>query len=46
MKARLGVLLALAALLAGCTVGPRYTKPSVPAAPAYKEPPPSEFKET
>ncbi len=46
MKARPGVLLVLAVLLAGCTVGPRYTKPSVPAAPAYKEPPPSEFKET
>lgn len=45
MKTRPGLLLALAAL-AGCTVGPRYTKPSVPVAPAYKEPPPPEFKET
>jgi NodT family efflux transporter outer membrane factor (OMF) lipoprotein len=36
----------IAALLAGCNVGPNYTRPSVPAAPAYKEPPPAEFKES
>ncbi len=32
-------------LLAGCTVGPRYTRSSVPAAPAYKELPPPQFQE-
>lgn len=31
--------------LAGCTVGPKYSRPTVPAAPAYKETPPPEFKE-
>jgi NodT family efflux transporter outer membrane factor (OMF) lipoprotein len=35
----------LACLLASCTVGPKYTKPSVPAAPAYSENPPTSFKE-
>jgi NodT family efflux transporter outer membrane factor (OMF) lipoprotein len=35
-----------AVLLAGCNVGPNYTRPSVPAAPAYKEQPPAEFKES
>jgi NodT family efflux transporter outer membrane factor (OMF) lipoprotein len=33
-------------LLAGCTVGPKYIKPSVPMTPAYKELPPDAFKET
>lgn len=32
-------------LLASCTVGPKYTKPTVPAAPAYSEQPPPNFKE-
>src|ERR1700683_620024 len=27
----------LLALLAGCTVGPRYDRPSAPSAPSYKE---------
>jgi NodT family efflux transporter outer membrane factor (OMF) lipoprotein len=31
--------------LEGCTVGPKYSKPSVPTAPAYKEEPPATFKE-
>jgi NodT family efflux transporter outer membrane factor (OMF) lipoprotein len=34
-----------AMLLAGCTVGPKYVKPTVPTAPAYKEAPPQSFKE-
>jgi NodT family efflux transporter outer membrane factor (OMF) lipoprotein len=34
-----------ALLLAGCTVGPKYVKPTVPTAPAYKEAPPQSFKE-
>jgi NodT family efflux transporter outer membrane factor (OMF) lipoprotein len=33
-------------LLVGCMVGPKYVKPSVPATPSYKEPPPPSFKET
>jgi NodT family efflux transporter outer membrane factor (OMF) lipoprotein len=35
----------VSALLVSCTVGPKYTKPSVPAAPAYSEQPPANFKE-
>lgn len=35
-----------AALLAGCTVGPKYKRPSAPVTPAYKEPPPDSFKES
>jgi NodT family efflux transporter outer membrane factor (OMF) lipoprotein len=46
MNRRFGLLcVAMAALLASCTVGPKYTKPSVPAAPAYSEQPPASFKE-
>ncbi len=37
-------LLATALLLASCTVGPKYAKPSVPTTPAYKEQPPESFK--
>ncbi|MBV8553284.1 MAG: efflux transporter outer membrane subunit [Acidobacteriaceae bacterium] len=43
-KAGLGVL-GLATLLASCSVGPKYSKPSVPAAPQYSEQPPASFKE-
>lgn len=32
-------------LLSGCVVGPNYSKPTVPIAPAFKEPPPASFKE-
>jgi NodT family efflux transporter outer membrane factor (OMF) lipoprotein len=46
MRLRGAFFVAAAALLAGCSVGPNYTRPSVPAAPAYKEPPPVEFKES
>ena len=31
---------------AGCTVGPKYHRPSAPVTPAYKEPPPEAFKES
>jgi NodT family efflux transporter outer membrane factor (OMF) lipoprotein len=31
--------------LSGCMVGPKYSKPSVPMAPGYKESPPASFKE-
>jgi NodT family efflux transporter outer membrane factor (OMF) lipoprotein len=35
-----------AILFAGCTVGPKYHRPSAPVTPAYKEPPPDSFKES
>jgi NodT family efflux transporter outer membrane factor (OMF) lipoprotein len=35
-----------ALMLAGCMVGPKYAKPSVPMTPAYKESPPDSFKES
>ena len=31
--------------LGGCMVGPKYSKPAVPIAPAFKEAPPAAFKE-
>ena len=43
---RFGLLAACGLLLASCTVGPKYAKPSVPSTPAYKEAPPDSFKET
>jgi len=39
------VTLGMALLLAGCSIGPKYTKPNVPVAPAYGEQPPASFKE-
>lgn len=38
LRSALGVAILL--LLAGCKVGPEYTRPSVPVAPAWKEQPP------
>ena len=35
----------LVVFLAGCEVGPKYTKASVPTTPSYKEAPPDSFKE-
>lgn len=35
----------LCVFLASCTVGPKYTRPNVPAAPAYSEQPPTKFQE-
>lgn len=43
---RAGALAAGALLLAGCMVGPKYTKPAAPAAPAFTEPPPQSFAES
>jgi NodT family efflux transporter outer membrane factor (OMF) lipoprotein len=40
------VALLLVLLLAGCTVGPKYVKPTVPTTPAYKEDVPGSFKES
>jgi NodT family efflux transporter outer membrane factor (OMF) lipoprotein len=46
VKATVTGLCAIALLiLSGCTVGPKYTLPSVPSAPAFKEPGPEAFKE-
>ena len=39
------ITLALTTLLASCTVGPKYTRPTVPAAPAYSEQPPAGYTE-
>jgi NodT family efflux transporter outer membrane factor (OMF) lipoprotein len=39
-RRRISGLLASLLLFNGCTVGPRYAKPSTPAPPAYKEVPP------
>jgi len=44
-KLGLGASVILAALLTSCTVGPKYTKPSFPAAPSYSEQPPQNFSE-
>jgi len=38
--------MSMAALLVSCTVGPKYAKPTVPAAPAYSEQPPRQFEES
>jgi NodT family efflux transporter outer membrane factor (OMF) lipoprotein len=44
MIARVSVVPAML-LLSGCMVGPKYSKPPVPIAPAFKEAPPAAFKE-
>ena len=43
---RLSPAICLLLLLTGCMVGPKYQKPPVPMAPAYKEPPPGSYKES
>jgi len=40
------VALLLVLLLAGCTVGPKYVKPSAPTTPTYKEEASGSFKES
>jgi NodT family efflux transporter outer membrane factor (OMF) lipoprotein len=40
------LVLLLGLLLAGCTVGPKYIKPTVPMTATYKEEAPSSFKES
>ncbi len=42
----LAAIVALTTLLTGCTVGPKYTKPTVPTAPAYSEQPPASYTES
>jgi outer membrane protein, multidrug efflux system len=44
--AAIASLYALGLLLSGCTVGPNYRPPAVPAPPAYQEPAPSSEKAT
>ena len=44
--AAITALFALGSLLSGCTVGPNYRRPVVPAPPAYQEPTPSSDKAT
>jgi NodT family efflux transporter outer membrane factor (OMF) lipoprotein len=39
------LIVLLIVALEGCTVGPKYVKPPVPATPAYKEETPASFKE-
>jgi NodT family efflux transporter outer membrane factor (OMF) lipoprotein len=47
MKSVYSSLVTLAALtLSGCMVGPKYTRPSAPVTPTYREPLPDAFKET
>jgi NodT family efflux transporter outer membrane factor (OMF) lipoprotein len=41
-----GVAFSINLLLSGCTVGPKYVKPTLPATPAFKEQPPDSFKES
>jgi NodT family efflux transporter outer membrane factor (OMF) lipoprotein len=43
---RLWLVILGAILTLGCTVGPKYKRPSAPVTPAYKEPPPDSFKES
>src|SRR5947209_19703105 len=45
-RAGFGFICLFARLLASCTLGPKYTKPNVPAAPAYDEQPPASFTES
>jgi NodT family efflux transporter outer membrane factor (OMF) lipoprotein len=40
------ILAVYAIFLTGCTVGPKYTRPPAPVAPAYKELTPENFKDT
>lgn len=42
---KLSLTIGILLFLGGCMVGPKYTKPSVPMTPAFKEPPPESFKE-
>src|SRR5580700_7172882 len=46
MRRPYAVLAGCVLFLAGCTVGPKYAKPVVPAAPAFSEQPPQSFTES
>jgi NodT family efflux transporter outer membrane factor (OMF) lipoprotein len=43
---QIAFLIVVALLMAGCMVGPKYSKPAVPAAPAFSEQPPKSFTES
>ena len=40
------IVCCISLFLSGCTVGPKYVKPTVPMAPGFKEQPPESFKES
>jgi NodT family efflux transporter outer membrane factor (OMF) lipoprotein len=40
------IAFSISLFLSGCTVGPKYVKPTVPMAPGFKEQPPESFKES
>src|SRR5436305_1467667 len=47
MNRNLGfTILVVSALFTSCTVGPNYTRPNLPAAPAYGEQPPASYQES
>ncbi|HEV2447087.1 MAG TPA: efflux transporter outer membrane subunit [Candidatus Sulfopaludibacter sp.] len=46
MMRRRAFLAVLGTLLAGCTVGPKYTRPAAPSAPAFSEQPPKTYLES
>src|SRR4051794_3042670 len=47
MNRKLGfTILVISGLFTSCTVGPKYTKPNVPAAPGYRETPAASFQES
>ena len=41
-----GVVIMVAFVAAGCSVGPKYQRPAIEAPTAYKEPPPDSWKES
>ncbi|HEY1946478.1 MAG TPA: efflux transporter outer membrane subunit [Bryobacteraceae bacterium] len=45
-NAGLVVAAGMVALLTGCMVGPKYSKPATPTAPAYSEQPPASYEES
>ena len=47
MKQRLvlAAICSISLFVSGCMVGPKYSKPTTPMAPAFKEQPPESFKE-
>ena len=44
-RTRLQLFLFLICLLSACSVGPKYRPPTAPTVPAFKEPPPANWKE-
>ena len=46
VRLAIALLAVCSALVSGCTVGPKYVRPSAAAPPAYKELTPENFKDT